>query len=55
MDQIELKNEEILEAMNQEFPKELTIVIQRLHIKKLEERIREAEEFNLVVKETNGS
>jgi hypothetical protein len=54
MDQIQVSNEEILEAMNAEFPKELMIVMQRLHIKKLQERLQEVEQFNEVVKEPNG-
>jgi len=54
MDQIQLSNEEILEAVNAEFPKELMIVMQRLHIKKLSEKLEEAEKFNEVVKEPDA-
>jgi len=35
----EIRPEEILEVLQAEFPKEFTIAVQRIHIKKLEERL----------------
>lgn len=55
MEDIELKPEELLEAINNEFPREFMICAQRLHIKKLQEKLEEAQKFNEVVKEPNGS
>jgi len=34
----EIRPEEILEVLQAEFPKEFTIAVQRVHIRKLEER-----------------
>jgi hypothetical protein len=39
MIQFEVKPEEILEVLQAEFPKEFTIAVQRVHIRKLEERL----------------
>jgi len=35
----EIRPEEILEVLQAEFPKEFTIAVQRVHIRKLEERL----------------
>ena len=51
MEQIEIKPEELLELINQEFPKEFVICAQKLHIKKLEEKLQVATQFQDVVKE----
>ena len=37
---LEIRSEEILEVLQAEFPKEFTIAVQRVHIKKLEERLQ---------------
>lgn len=39
MIQIEVQPQEILEVLQAEFPKEFTIAVQRVHIRKLEERL----------------
>ena len=49
MIQIEVKPEEILEVLQAEFPKEFTIAVQRVHIRKLEERLN-----NHIEASTNG-
>jgi hypothetical protein len=51
---MQLEANEILEALQAEFPKEFTIAVQRVHIKKLEEKLKNAEEFSLVVKEADA-
>jgi hypothetical protein len=44
--QIEIDPNELLEAINAEFPKEFLIVAQRLHIKKLQEKLQATEVSN---------
>lgn len=51
---MQLEANEILEVLQAEFPKEFTIAVQRVHIKKLEERLKEVQEFNQVVKEADA-
>lgn len=51
---MQIEANELLEAMNAEFPLQFTVVAQRLHIKKLEEKLQEAQTFQEVVKEPNG-
>jgi hypothetical protein len=55
MDQpLEIDPNQLLEAINAEFPKEFMICAQRLHIKKLTEKLEDAEKFNEVVKEPDA-
>ena len=41
----EVEPQEILKIVSEEFPREFTICMQKMHIKKLEERIQEYEEM----------
>jgi hypothetical protein len=54
MDQVEINPNELLELINHEFPKEFMICAQKLHIQKLEEKLKDAQTFNEVVKEPDA-
>lgn len=54
MENFEITSDDVVAVMNVDFPKELALCVQKIHIKKLEDKIRELEEFTSVVKEPNG-